>query len=97
MFRWLLRLLIPWRRKSREPAPSDFLYNAAGLLVGPARQCHTAKGKPKLRFRSERAARAWIKRHRHGRGFAYRCDFGHVHISNKAWTRPIFQRAPSEQ
>lgn len=75
---------------------SDFLVNPAGLLVGPARQCHTAKGKPKQIFTTEDNCITWINQHLKGRGFPYRCDFGHIHISNKAWTRPIIQRAPGE-
>ncbi len=75
---------------------SDFLYNSAGLLVGPARQCHTAKGKPKQRFSNEDECKRWITEHGKGRGFPYRCEFGHVHITTKSWTRPIIQGLPSE-
>lgn len=75
---------------------SDFLYNSAGLLVGPARQCHTAKGKPKQTFPSEDECRRWIAEHGNGKGIPYRCSFGHVHITNKSWTRPIIQKAPRE-
>ncbi len=75
---------------------SDFLRNPAGLLVGPARQCHTATGKPKLCFSTEDECIHWISEHFNGRGLPYRCNFGHIHISNKSWTRPIIQKAPRE-
>lgn len=75
---------------------SDFLYNSAGLLVGPARQCHTAKGKPKQTFPSEDECLRWIAEHGNGKGIPYRCEFGHVHVTNKSWTRPIIQKSPRE-
>lgn len=75
---------------------ADFLRNQAGFLVGPARQCHSATGKPKQRFETEDECRHWIAEHLNGKGFPYRCDFGHIHISRKSWTRPVIQKAPSE-
>jgi hypothetical protein len=82
----LVGILMVWRLAQSLRGAPRLERNAAGDVVGPLRQCHNADGRPKIVYRDEAAAKTSGMR-------AYRCDFGHWHVTSKKERAPVRGRA----